>query len=512
MTPLAIFAFRRPEHLRRLLASVAACLRLDECAIAIYCDGPCGPDDAVAIEATRVVAREWASAHGARVVECSENAGLARSIVGEVTALCAQHGRVIVLEDDLEVSPDFLRFMLAALDYYEDAGEVLQVSGYMFPVDHPGESDALILPLATTWGWATWARAWNRFSWEPAGARTRLADEDCRRRFNLDDSYDYSALLEARLDGRNDSWGVLWQWAVFESGGVVVHPLETLVHNLGFDGSGTHCGDGTQARPAAFAPLRENPRWPEVRVDPPAFDRVKKYLRQHRPAKPPFRPMALFSNLINKAREVFAPAAGGPTIPGSKEPDTAIYWDPKMAEILETWGEGNTWDEIQEMLSTKSGKVLDIACGTGKTMDILKRFPALEIHGCDISDFLLKKAAERGIAPERLTACDATKLPYAAATFACSYSIGSLEHFSEQGIRDCAAEAARVSRDFSAHMVPVARSGRNEGWMKTIQSFHNNSVEWWLEKFRVSFPVVEVIDSRWNDKISLGKWFICRKS
>ena len=91
-------------------------------------------------------------------------------------------------------------------------------------------------------------------------------------------------------------------------------------------------------------------------------------------------------------------------------------------------------------------------------------------------------------------------------------SIGSLEHFSEQGIRACAAEAARVTRDFSAHMVPVARSGRDEGWMKTIQSFHNNRVEWWLEKFRASFPVVEVIDSRWNDKISVGKWFICRKS
>ena len=61
-------------------------------------------------------------------------------------------------------------------------------------------------------------------------------------------------------------------------------------------------------------------------------------------------------------------------------------------------------------------------------------------------------------------------------------------------------------------MVPVARSGRDEGWMKTIQSFHNNSVEWWLEKFRARFSAVKVIDSRWNDKISLGKWFICRKS
>ena len=511
-TPLAIFAYRRPDHLRRLLDSVGACARLGDCAPVIFCDGPRGPDDTAAIETTRAVAREWAAAHDAKVVERPENKGLARSIVEEVAALCAEYGRVIVLEDDLEVSPDFLRFMLAALDHCEEAANVLQISGYMFPVEHPGENDAVFLPLATTWGWATWARAWKSFSWEAPGASAQLADADARRRFNLDNSYDYAGLLESRLRGGNDSWGVLWQWAVFASGCAVVHPRTTLVKNHGFDGTGTHCGDETPARAQEFAPLPATIRWPSEPVDEAAFDRIKEYLRQRRAATPRFRPMTILSTLLNKAREVFAPAASGPRIPANKEPDTAIYWDPKMAQILETWGEGNTWDEIQELLAAKSGKVLDIACGTGKTMDILKRFPALEIHGCDISDFLLQKATERGLAPERLTACDATKLPYPDAAFECSYSIGSLEHFTEQGIRDCAAEAARVTRNFSAHMVPVARSGRDEGWMKTIQSFHNNRVEWWLGLFRESFPVVEVIDSRWNDKISLGKWFICRKS
>ena len=511
-TPLAIFAHRRPGHLQRLLVSVGACRQLEDCLPIIFCDGPRGPDDDAAIEATREVAREWAAARGAKIVERMENKGLAHSIVDEVTALCAEFGRVIVLEDDLEVAPDFLRFMLAALDHCERDESVLQISGYMFPVRHSENRDAFRLPLATTWGWATWSRAWKLFAWEPRDACVRISDALERRRFNLDDSYDYAALLEARLAGANASWGVLWQWAIFEADGVALHPRETLVHNHGFDGTGTHCGSDPSPRPEPFAPLPERLRWPEGSIDEAAFARIKKYLRQRRGAEPRFPPMALLSNLLNKARGAFAPAAGTPRIPTNKEPDTAIYWDPKMAAILETWGEGNTWDEIQDLLAKQSGRVLDIACGTGKTMDILKRFPALEIHGCDISDFLLKKATERGIAPERLTACDATKLPYPDASFECSYSIGSLEHFTEQGIRDCAAEAARVTRNFSAHMVPVARSGRDEGWMKTIQSFHNNSVEWWLERFHASFPVIEVIDSRWNDKISLGQWFVCRKS
>ena len=184
-----------------------------------------------------------------------------------------------------------------------------------------------------------------------------------------------------------------------------------------------------------------------------------------------------------------------------------------MAQALETWGEGNTWDEIQYLLATARGRVLDIACGTGKTMQVLgNRFPGLELHGCDISDFLISKAVERGLAADRFKVCDATQTGYPDRLFDYSYSIGSLEHFTEQGISDCAAEAARLTRHFSAHMVPVARSGQNEGWIKTQQSYFNNSAEWWLEKFRAHFPVVSVLESRWSDQISTGRWFVCSHS
>jgi hypothetical protein len=60
-------------------------------------------------------------------------------------------------------------------------------------------------------------------------------------------------------------------------------------------------------------------------------------------------------------------------------------------------------------------------------------------------------------------------------------------------------------------MVPVSRSGRDEGWMKTYQSFFNNSVEWWTAKYRAGFVRVQVLDSAWEDALSVGKWFVCAK-
>jgi SAM-dependent methyltransferase len=189
--------------------------------------------------------------------------------------------------------------------------------------------------------------------------------------------------------------------------------------------------------------------------------------------------------------------------------DLNMYWDPQFAQVLETWGIGNVWDEIQFLMVNRTGKVLDVACGTGKTMELLSKYPDLQVYGCDISDFLIQKAIDRGISSDQIVICDATKMDYADNFFNHSYSIGSLEHFTEEGIIQVISECHRITRFMSCHQVPVSRSGKNEGWTKTIQSFHNNSSEWWIEKFMHSYQRVFVLDSKWQDDISIGKWFVC---
>lgn len=196
---------------------------------------------------------------------------------------------------------------------------------------------------------------------------------------------------------------------------------------------------------------------------------------------------------------------------GITKQDLDLYWDPIMAEILETWGEDHVWKEIKFLLANCEGKVLDIACGTGKTVELLSVFPLLQIYGCDISDLLIQKAIERGIPKEHLVVCDATKTEYENDYFDYAYSIGSLEHFTEDGITQFISECHRITSKNSFHMIPVSRSGKDEGWLKTHQSFYNNSVEWWLNKFNSSYKTVHVIDSQWNDKISVGKWLICKR-
>jgi hypothetical protein len=49
----------------------------------------------------------------------------------------------------------------------------------------------------------------------------------------------------------------------------------------------------------------------------------------------------------------------------NKKQSLEIYYDETMAHSLNTWGERNVWIEIQHLLLNKTGRILDIACGTG---------------------------------------------------------------------------------------------------------------------------------------------------
>lgn len=204
--------------------------------VVVYSDGARDPATHAAVAATRAVVRTMLPA--ARVVEAEANRGLAASIIAGVDALTAEYGRVIVVEDDLVVHQCFLAFMNAALDRYADAEKVMQVSGFQHDV--AGLTAPVLLPLTTSWGWATWRRAWLLFDPDCAGADRLATDAATARRFDLDGAMPYVRMLARQRAGTIDSWAIRWYWTVFIQAGLVVYPPASLVTNEGFDGSGTH--------------------------------------------------------------------------------------------------------------------------------------------------------------------------------------------------------------------------------------------------------------------------------
>jgi len=245
--PIALFAYKRPAHTLATLEALAECELADQSHLYIYCDGPKTPEDQELTREVQSIARSRRWCAEVDVVVQEQNRGLAASVISGVTELCQKHGRIIVMEDDLVVAPNFLTYMNEALDRYVDEPRVMQISGHMFDAPLDIDADALFMPFVTTWGWATWSRAWAHFDPAMGGYEKLRSNSARRKRFNLGGAYNYFGLLERQRAGIVDSWGIRWNLSVFDSDGLVLYPKRSLVENRGFDGSGTHCGVSDKA-------------------------------------------------------------------------------------------------------------------------------------------------------------------------------------------------------------------------------------------------------------------------
>jgi hypothetical protein len=172
------------------------------------------------------------------------NFGLANSIIQGVTEILKAHESVIVLEDDMRTSPHFLTYMNDALVKFVNDDRVASVHGYVYPVKQQ-LPEAFFLRGADCWGWATWRRAWAHFNPNGQFLLDELKRRQLTKAFDFNGAYSFSKMLEDQIKGSNDSWAVRWHASAFLADMLTLYPGRSLVHNIGNDNSGTHCGDNT---------------------------------------------------------------------------------------------------------------------------------------------------------------------------------------------------------------------------------------------------------------------------
>ena len=237
LTPIALFVYNRPHHTRKTLESLMANAEFSDSPLYVFCDGAKRKKDIPLVRETRELIRSY-DLDNATIIEREENMGLANSIITGVTELCNKYGRVIVVEDDLYLSPYFLKYMNTALDTYEEYDEVMHISGYMFPVR--GQlPDTFFYRATSCWGWGTWKRAWNKFEPDVHKLLAGFQDDKKRWEFDIQGSTNFYRML--KYQARN-SWAIRWYASVFLNNGLCLHPGKSLVNNIGHDDSGVHCG------------------------------------------------------------------------------------------------------------------------------------------------------------------------------------------------------------------------------------------------------------------------------
>ena len=152
---------------------------------------------------------------------------------------------MIVLEDDIVTSPGFLQYMNEALELYANDEKVMHVSGYMYPLELRARSTAF-LQILSCWGWATWERAWRHYDGDIETHLSRLKRPEQIRKFNVEGHADFYQQLLDNRSGRIRSWAVKWYASWLARGGLTLFPTQSLVRNIGHDGTGIHCNEDTR--------------------------------------------------------------------------------------------------------------------------------------------------------------------------------------------------------------------------------------------------------------------------
>ncbi len=278
--PIALFVYNRPEHTRRTISYLQKNLLADESRLFIFSDGPKTDDDKAKVEQVRQLANEVTGFKSVKVIVRKENMGLANSIISGVTQLVNEYGKVIVFEDDLLSSVYTLQYFNEALTKYATEEKVMHIGAYMYNLKTKGLPDTFFYRAATSWGWATWARAWKNF--EPdVDVLMKQFDAKKTEQFSIEGTMNFWKQLEHFKAGKNNSWAIRWYASIFLKGGLTLNPSTSLVHNIGHDGSGVHSNsEKTYHVQIAKKPVVQFPS--EIKENPLAYLAIKHFLKNRK--------------------------------------------------------------------------------------------------------------------------------------------------------------------------------------------------------------------------------------
>ncbi|MEL6306294.1 MAG: glycosyltransferase family A protein, partial [Bacteroidota bacterium] len=257
---IIVVAYNRPKSLKRLLASISeASYPSNKITLIISIDFSESNQDVVSIAENF----EWQ--HGEKkVVVQPVNLGLKKHIVqcGDFTET---YGEIIVLEDDLYVSPNFYQYTSQALHFSVDKDYVGGIALYNHKINvHTGEYFTALEDGFDNWYFqfaCSWGQAWNANQWQ--GFKAWLTDHP-----NLPKS---DRIPKNVSNWSDKSWLKFYIAYLVETNRYFLYPKVSLSTN--FNDSGTHVSqDSTTYQVELFSAPKKEYNFSELKDSKARYD------------------------------------------------------------------------------------------------------------------------------------------------------------------------------------------------------------------------------------------------
>jgi hypothetical protein len=148
----------------------------------------------------------------------------------------------IILEDDCLPDPSFFQFCDELLEKYRDDEHVGMISGDNFQKGiQRGDGAYYFSQFCHIWGWASWARAWNKYDvnlaqWPKLKAKDWLGSLG----FSEAETTYWQKKFDRVYSKQQDTWDYQWTFACWLHNMLAVMPNTNLISNIGFGHQATH--------------------------------------------------------------------------------------------------------------------------------------------------------------------------------------------------------------------------------------------------------------------------------
>ncbi len=177
-----------------------------------------------------------------KIIVSAFNKGLSASIISGINEVFKSYDAAIILEDDCVPAANFICFMNQCFEKYKDNKKVYSISGYSWPIELAKKQyDIYGCGRISSWGWGTWKDRWMIYEKDyeiikKMKQSKELSQNLARWGNDLEDT------LVGNVRGICDSWAVFWALNVILKQGICINPYQSLIKNIGMDGTGVHCG------------------------------------------------------------------------------------------------------------------------------------------------------------------------------------------------------------------------------------------------------------------------------
>ena len=241
LAPIVLFVYNRLEHTKKTIYALKVNQFVSDSLLYIYSDGNKNQKDKNSVEEVRKYISSISGFKEVKITLREKNLGLVDSVITGVSEVIEKFGKAIVLEDDIVTSPNFLKFMNEALDFYEKDEKIYSISGYNFPIQIPKsyKHQIYISPRPSSWGWATWKDRWEKVTWNVYGD-TLFKDKKSLNSLLDKAGNDLAPMFLKSVEGRISSWAVKFAYTQIKNNVYCLYPTKSLTKNIGADATGTN--------------------------------------------------------------------------------------------------------------------------------------------------------------------------------------------------------------------------------------------------------------------------------